>query len=138
MASLRNGLSAGIQAVKNVLTSVTSLIPTWKGPESTDKKLLTPSGIWIMRGLVDGITSQLPMLESTLAGVTSQIETAFSPDSGLDVRAFQTVDVTGGLEPTGIRVDVNVNDGEVKGLIDTQITANNRTIKRFTGTGVTS
>lgn len=138
MASLRNGLAAGIQAVKNVLTSVTSLIPTWKGPESTDKKLLTPSGIWIMRGLVDGITSQLPELERTLSSVTGQIESAFSPDSNsITARALTSIDLTGGLEPVAVQLDVNLNENGMRDLIDVQIDANNRTITRFSQTGVT-
>jgi phage-related protein len=82
MNSLRSGLVSGIQAVKNVLTSMTSLIPSWKGPESTDRKLLVPAGKAIMGGLVTSIESEIPALRSVLAKVTDEVSTALDPLAG--------------------------------------------------------
>lgn len=82
MASLRSGLISGIQAVKNVLTSMTSLIPTWKGPESLDRKLLVPAGEAIMGGLIRSIAAAIPQLRSTLALVTDEVAAALNPLNG--------------------------------------------------------
>lgn len=83
MASLRSGIVSGIQAVKNVLTSMTSLIPTWKGPLDKDRTLLTPAGKAIMGGLISSIASEIPALRSTLARVTDEITTALNPPGGM-------------------------------------------------------
>lgn len=83
MSSLRQGLVSGIQAVRNVLTSMTSLIPTWKGPESLDRKLLVPAGKAIMGGLIRSIRSEIPTLRSTLAVVTEEVATALNPLDGI-------------------------------------------------------
>lgn len=103
MASLRNGLAAGVQAVKNVLTSVTSLIPTWKGPESVDRKLLVPAGKAIMGGLIQSIESQIPALRSMLATVTNVVATGLTPPSSagftLGAGATGTPDFAGGATP---------------------------------------
>lgn len=80
MASLKSGIVSGIQAVKNVLTSMTSLIPTWKGPMTLDRVLLTPAGEAIMQGLVRGIKSQAPLLQNTLGNLTKDIENALGQD----------------------------------------------------------
>lgn len=138
MASLKNGIISGIQAVKNVLTSMTSLIPTWKGPESTDKKLLTPSGQWIMRGLVDGIESEIPMLESSLRSVTDRVESSFGAGSGLSMTGSSTLSISGGLEPTPVLVDVTLNEGELKNVIDVRINEDNRGVRRRVLSGVNS
>jgi hypothetical protein len=137
MASLRGGLVSGIQAVKNVLTSMTSLIPTWKGPESVDKRLLIPAGVEIMRGLIRGIESEESSLESTLARVTDRFTTAFEPRASFRAETVQRMDISGGLEPTRVIVDVNVNDDNLTGIIDGRVSENNRTITRFGKAGIT-
>lgn len=72
VVSLWNWLAAGFRRLTN-------LIPNWKGPEDRDRKLLTPAGVAIMRGLVAGIDSMVPALRSTLAGVTDSISGGLSP-----------------------------------------------------------
>jgi hypothetical protein len=136
MASLRGGLVSGIQAVKNVLTSMTSLIPTWKGPESVDKRLLVPAGVEIMRGLIRGIESEESSLERVLSGVTDRFTAAFDTPA-LRAESVQRMNISGGLEPTRVIVDVNLNEGNLSGIIDGQISENNRTISRFGKAGVT-
>lgn len=59
-SNLMSGLASGIQSgwnnyVKPKLNWITDQIPKWKGPESKDKRLLTPSGRWIMGSLVKGL-----------------------------------------------------------------------------------
>jgi phage-related protein len=56
-----------------VLNSVTNLIPSWKGPEARDKKLLEPAGGWVMQGFIGGIKDQLGPLKRTLTGITNLV-----------------------------------------------------------------
>lgn len=93
IGGLVNGIKSAIGKVKDVLGSVTNLIPSWKGPPSTDKKLLTPAGRMIMQGLVVGINGEVGSLRQTLIGVT---DTAVSTvQSELDIhspsRVFKTI-----------------------------------------------
>lgn len=105
MASLRSGLISGIQAVKNVLTSMTSLIPTWKGPESLDRKLLVPAGLAIMGGLIKSIESQIPTLRSTLAMVTNEVTTALNPAVDMAFRPGVASGASvGGVAPGGVLI----------------------------------
>ncbi|RAY13600.1 hypothetical protein DPM19_18145 [Actinomadura craniellae] len=105
---LISGIRGAIGRVRDILSSVTGMIPSWKGPMAVDLKLLEPSGAAIMSGLMDGITGALPALRSTLGQVTDGIAGAVSgPDIApagaagfgrdrqvVDVRV--TVDATGG------------------------------------------
>ncbi|MEV4414018.1 hypothetical protein [Catellatospora sp. NPDC049609] len=75
---LINGISAMIGKLKDKLSSVTNLIPDWKGPAERDRKLLTPSGRLIMDGLMSGIARELPALQAQLAGITTDISSGFT------------------------------------------------------------
>jgi len=75
---LINGISAMVGKLKDKLSSVTNLIPDWKGPAERDRKLLTPSGRLIMAGLMTGIAAQVPALQAQLAGITTDISAGFT------------------------------------------------------------
>jgi len=72
-----SGLIAGIRAaipnLRSTLSWITSMIPNWKGPEDTDRRLLEPAGSAIITGLITGIRSQLPALRSELGDITAMI-----------------------------------------------------------------
>jgi phage-related protein len=70
---LISGIRGAIGGVKDLLNSVTGLIPDWKGPPSTDAKLLVNNGRLIMGGLITGINDRTGDLRSTLQGITTQI-----------------------------------------------------------------
>lgn len=70
---LLRGLKAAWEGVKSFLSSVTNMIPDWKGPMTVDMKLLTPNGKAIMQGLQRGIAAELPSLEAQLGGITQTI-----------------------------------------------------------------
>jgi hypothetical protein len=70
---LIDGITEKVGALQDKLTSVTKLIPDWKGPLDKDKILLRPAGIAIMRGLIDGIESQKSKLTTVLSRVTGFI-----------------------------------------------------------------
>jgi len=70
---LLNGISSMIGAVKNKLSSLTSMLPSWKGPAPVDKVLLTPAGEMIMQGLIKGLESQYGAVRSSLQGLTEDL-----------------------------------------------------------------
>lgn len=80
--SILDGLVSGIESaigkVRDKLSSVTDMIPDWKGPAKRDAVLLKPAGRLIMKGLIDGLTGELGKLESTLGRVTDLIEKTMS------------------------------------------------------------
>lgn len=75
--SIITGLIHGIESafgwLRDKLSFVTNIIPSWKGPLSVDRKLLAPAGRAIMGGLIGGIQSETAALQSTLGLVTSAI-----------------------------------------------------------------
>lgn len=70
---LLNGISSMIGAVKNKLSRLTSMLPSWKGPAPVDKVLLTPAGEMIMQGLINGLESQYGAVRSSLQGLTEDL-----------------------------------------------------------------
>lgn len=80
LQGLIDGITEKIGALKNKLSSVTNLIPDWKGPAERDAALLTPNGERIMGGLIAGIQRALPSLRSELASVTDGISVAVGAD----------------------------------------------------------
>jgi TP901 family phage tail tape measure protein len=70
---LLDGINGAIGKVKSALNTVTGLIPDWKGPEKTDKKLLTQNGRWIIQSLIDGFAAEQGNLRKTLADMTKLI-----------------------------------------------------------------
>lgn len=70
---LIDGIGHLLGKLKDKLSSVTKLIPSWKGPLSRDRKLLEPAGRGIMGGLIDSIESAIPDLRRTLGRVTDEI-----------------------------------------------------------------
>ena len=55
-----NGFLRGIQdrlgALRALLMSVTNLLPSWKGPEDKDRKILRPAGEAVMEGFGEGLS----------------------------------------------------------------------------------
>ena len=70
---LLNGISSMIGSVKNKLSRLTSMLPSWKGPAPVDKVLLTPAGEMIMQGLINGLESQYGAVRSSLQGLTEDL-----------------------------------------------------------------
>ncbi|MFJ9027560.1 hypothetical protein ACIRQP_03390 [Streptomyces sp. NPDC102274] len=70
---LINGVTGMIGALRSKFSSITNMIPDWKGPMTVDMKLLTPSGEALMSGLMAGVDKTVPALRSQLQGITSDI-----------------------------------------------------------------
>ena len=70
---LLDGISSMFSSVKNKLSSLTNMLPSWKGPAPVDKVLLTPAGELIMQGLIRGLESQYGAVRSSLQGLTEDL-----------------------------------------------------------------
>jgi hypothetical protein len=55
IGGLISGISSRIGELQDLLGSVTSMIPDWKGPPERDRKLLVANGVLIMQGLGEGL-----------------------------------------------------------------------------------
>jgi len=71
---LIDGIAAKVGALKDKLTSVTKLIPNWKGPLDKDKILLKPAGEALIEGLIAGIEKKKSKLETVLTKITDHIK----------------------------------------------------------------
>lgn len=104
---LLNGINSMIGSVRSALGGLTNLIPSWKGPESVDKKLLTKNGIMIMQSLLRGLESEFPAIRSMLSDVT----TAIPSTVGVDVVRRGVTDSVGRRTPPAWAVQGMANAG---------------------------
>lgn len=79
---LINGITGMIGSLRSKLGGITNMLPNWKGPLTTDLRLLEPSGAALMTGLIGGITRAVPRLRSALGGVTAQIPATVNRGAG--------------------------------------------------------
>lgn len=73
ITSLYNGLVSSWGKVTDFVGGIAGWIAANKGPESLDRVLLRPAGQWIMGGLADSMTDEIPTLEGSLGRVTATI-----------------------------------------------------------------
>lgn len=93
---LIEGLKSQFTKVKDTLSNLTDLIPTWKGPAEVDAKLLTGPGQKIIRSLVTGFQIEAPAAKAYLGDFTSQlaavdpgfVSPAAQPLTRADLEAF--------------------------------------------------
>ncbi|ABD94210.1 minor tail protein [Streptomyces phage mu1/6] len=81
ISSLIDGIKSGFNKVKDTLSSLTDLLPDWKGPAERDQQILTPAGQLIIDGLMAGIGARVPRLRDQLQGITAEIAGALTGDS---------------------------------------------------------
>jgi phage-related protein len=82
---LIHGIEAMWGALKDKLSKLTSMLPSWKGPEAKDRRILEPAGRAIMQGLEYGITARVPNLRRLLGDVTNTIAAAGGGQGGVGV-----------------------------------------------------
>lgn len=68
-----NGIRAKFSSVRSTLSGLTSKLTSWKGPESLDKRILTPAGRLVIGGFMAGIDDMAGPLRRQLQGVTSDL-----------------------------------------------------------------
>jgi len=143
IGSLVRGIVNAVPGLRETLNTITSMIPKWKGPESLDRRLLTPAGQAIMAGLVAGIKDGAGDVKSTLNGVTNMIGATSA--GGIGLSAFGgTAPLPSPMLPAdpnsqqngGTMVQVFLGTREIEDIIGTQIVANNRARDRVQSNGV--
>jgi phage-related protein len=81
---LISGIRAGFGRVQSVLSALTASLPSWKGPESVDERILRESGRLVMQGFERGLESQFASVRKTLGDLTGNLPsfTAGQPRGG--------------------------------------------------------
>lgn len=82
---LINGVSGMVGTLKNKFSSITNMIPDWKGPPDTDAKLLTNAGELIMEGLINGLESRYGAVKNSLQTFTGDLSQTVGTQIGADV-----------------------------------------------------
>ncbi|MEU0370643.1 hypothetical protein ABZ070_10320 [Streptomyces sp. NPDC006283] len=76
-ARLIGGFISGIQSqigrLQNTLSSITNMIPDWKGPPEKDARLLTPAGRLVMQSFITGIDDTVGQLRARLLQITREM-----------------------------------------------------------------
>lgn len=98
---LLNGISSRFQAVRDLLGRLTDLLPSWKGPEQRDRRILRGAGVAVMQGFQTGIEDQMPALESTLTAVADDVARRLS-GSPVGGDAAAPAGATVLIDPTGL------------------------------------
>jgi len=108
ISGLVSGIRSAIPSIISILGSVTSLIPQWKGPPSTDAKLLIKNGQLIMKSLVIGLKDGYGDVQKTLGAMTTDIGNSFTSPTlqgditmtGQDIAAVGTsqLDIAGSVD----------------------------------------
>lgn len=124
---LINGVTSMIGSLRQRFSSITSMIPDWKGPMTVDLKLLSPSGQALMSGLMDGVDAQLPAFERQLGDVTASIPS--------NVNAGVSTAAAAGGGPMGLRIEL-AGPEALKALIRTVTQTDSRggDVQSFFGT----
>jgi hypothetical protein len=68
---LINGIQNAIPGLRSTLNWVTNMLPDWKGPEETDKKVLEPTGRAVMEGFGAGIAAGAQDIQAMLGDFTA-------------------------------------------------------------------
>lgn len=89
---LIDGVTGMIGSLQDKFNSITNMIPDWKGPKAKDKRLLRPTGKWIMEGLIKGLDEGSTGVEKFLGNLTDKIEKA------LKAKGFKGKALTKGLK----------------------------------------
>lgn len=74
-----NGLSSMFSAVQNKLSSLTSYLPSWKGPAPVDRVILKDAGQLVMQGFINGLESQYGAVRKSLQGFTEDLQKDVAP-----------------------------------------------------------
>lgn len=129
LQGLLDGIESMWNSVQNKFSDLTGMIPDWKGPEDTDKKLLTPAGKFIIGGLIEGIDSMIPQVQRTLQGLTTDIglnvDAAAAPAESNRLRVDATAflsdedrellrEIAQASTRIDIRTDANTRAAEIK------------------------
>lgn len=105
-----NGIKDMFGSVASTLGNLTSKLTSWKGPESLDKRILTPAGKYVIQGFLRGLESQYSAVKRSLQDFTQDLgadmKANVSPRLGIDA---YSVGATAGGAVAGSGGMVTVN-----------------------------
>jgi phage-related protein len=70
-----NALTAGFDRVRGALGHLTSMLPSWKGPASRDRKILAGPGALVIGGFINAMESKYGDARKSLGGFTRSLST---------------------------------------------------------------
>lgn len=109
MSGLINGIASMFGRLRDWLSSVTNLIPSWKGPAKRDAALLTKNGQLIMQSLIDGFVSKLPQIQASLGDISQRISSSPAltniSNTAFSQVAAPNVPAVAGAVPTPLTTD---------------------------------
>lgn len=99
---LIDGLKSKFSSVANSLKSLTSKLPSWKGPEAVDKTILRKAGRLVMQGFKEGLEETYGDVRDSLTGFTSDLTVDVAPKMAANVTGdySKAVKQTGGENKT--------------------------------------
>lgn len=68
-----NGIKSAFGSVQSTLGSLTSMLPSWKGPEDLDRVILKDAGRLVIGGFVTGMESQYAAARDSLGRFTASL-----------------------------------------------------------------
>ena len=80
-----NGITSMFGAVQSKLSSLTSMLPSWKGPAPVDKVILKDAGQLVMQGFIDGLESQYGAVRKSLQSFTEDLSKDVAPEIAASV-----------------------------------------------------
>ena len=100
-----NGITSAFGKVKDKLTSLTNLLPDWKGPAEKDAVILRGAGKLVIGGFINGLESQYGNVQKSLGGLTDNLSSGFSGELAIAGSS------TGGSGTTNLNITVNAGAG---------------------------
>ena len=82
-----DGISSMFSSVQNKLSSLTSYLPSWKGPAPVDRVILKDAGQLVMQGFINGLESQYGAVRKSLQSFTDDLQHDIAPDIAASVSA---------------------------------------------------
>src|SRR5699024_12331714 len=67
------GVRGAFDRVRATFNDLTSFLPSWTGPPSTDRVILRGAGQMVIEGFVDGLESQYQNARRSLSGFTDSL-----------------------------------------------------------------
>ena len=108
-----NGIKNAFNRVRSTLSSLTSMLPDWKGPAERDEVILRPAGRLVMEGFQKGLAGEFHDVENMLAQFTNDAARAATLAGSTAIGRLSTPDVSarsGTGRPAG---NVYTGDGAV-------------------------
>jgi TP901 family phage tail tape measure protein len=103
MEGLRKGIEDNFGIIETGFKILTGQMPSWKGPPSKDKRLLTPNGKLVMEGFLTGLRSMFPevqkLMSSVAPGLQASVATTYNSGAGsIDYGALAAA-IAGSINP---------------------------------------